>query len=187
MCVTRVEMLKKRAVMTSYGDCGKENKKCLNLINMILKICRLIRAHNCCNLNWAIHMISGEVQKVDWIRCVLIVIFWLILCVLSSRSAEYIWCILYQHKCKSIMNVSFDNIYFHATSGKSMMSTACYKNGNNNDKCDNNKDKVCLLLRRWGLVDQILNHVLDHMLDHMLDYMLIRLVTMALQLLSFLA
>ena len=29
-----------------------------------------------------------------------------------------------------------------------MMSVACYKNGNNDDKSDNNEDKVYLLLRR---------------------------------------
>ena len=45
-------------------------------------------------------------------------------------------------------------------SGKSMMTTACYKNSNddnksnyndksdNNDESNNNKDKVCSLLRR---------------------------------------
>ena len=33
-------------------------------------------------------------------------------------------------------------------SGKSMITAACYNSGNNNDKFDNNKDKVCLLLRR---------------------------------------
>ena len=33
-------------------------------------------------------------------------------------------------------------------SGKSIMTTACYKSGNDDDKSDNNEDKVCLLLRR---------------------------------------
>ena len=46
------------------------------------------------------------------------------------------------------------------------MTAIFYKSYNN--KSNNNEDKVCLLLRRWGLVD----HVLDHVLDHMLDYML---------------
>ena len=32
-------------------------------------------------------------------------------------------------------------------SGKSMITMACYKSGND-DKSDNNEDKVCLLLRR---------------------------------------
>ena len=50
-------------------------------------------------------------------------------------------------------------------SSKLMMTVACYKNGN--DKYNNNEDKVCSLLRRGGLVDQILDHVLDYLLDHM--------------------
>ena len=33
-------------------------------------------------------------------------------------------------------------------SGDSMLIRACYKNGNDNNKFDNNKDEVCLLLRR---------------------------------------
>ena len=33
-------------------------------------------------------------------------------------------------------------------SSESMMTTACYKSGNDNDKSENNKDKVCLLLKR---------------------------------------
>ena len=32
--------------------------------------------------------------------------------------------------------------------GKSIMTAACYKSGNDNDEFDNNKDKVCLLLKR---------------------------------------
>ena len=69
------------------------------------------------------------------------------------------------------------------------MTAACYESGNNNDESDNNKDKVCLLSRKWGLMghvlDHILDYVLDHMLDHifnrMLDYMIIGLVTTSLQ------
>ena len=71
------------------------------------------------------------------------------------------------------------------------MTEAHYKIGNNDDKFDNNEDKICLLLRRWDLVshmlDYILDHVLDHLLYHMLDQMIIGLVSTALQLLSFLA
>ena len=33
--------------------------------------------------------------------------------------------------------------------GKSMMMVTCYKNGDDDHKSDNNKDKVCLLLKRW--------------------------------------
>ena len=61
-------------------------------------------------------------------------------------------------------------------SSKLMMTAACYKNGDDNDKFNNNEDKVCLLLRRWGLV----GHILDHVLDHVLDHMIISLMTMAL-------
>ena len=32
-------------------------------------------------------------------------------------------------------------------SGESIMRAACYKIGNNNDKFDNNKDKVCSFLK----------------------------------------
>ena len=60
--------------------------------------------------------------------------------------------------------------------GKSIMTTTCYKNGDDDDKSDNNKDKVYLLLKRWDLID----HVLDHILDHMFNYMIIGLVTTAL-------
>ena len=56
-------------------------------------------------------------------------------------------------------------------SGKSIMTATCYKNIN--DKSDNNKDKVYLLLRRWVLV----GHMLDHILDHMLEQIIIGLVT----------
>ena len=44
-------------------------------------------------------------------------------------------------------------------SGESMMTAACYESGN--DKSDNNENKVYLLLRRWGLVGQMLDHMLD--------------------------
>ena len=60
----------------------------------------------------------------------------------------------------------------HYKSGESMMTVACYKNGNDDDASDNNEDKVGLLLRKWGLM--------DHMLDHMLDHMIIDLVSTAL-------
>ena len=33
-------------------------------------------------------------------------------------------------------------------SGESMMTPTCYESDNNNDKSDNNEDKVYLLLRR---------------------------------------
>ena len=32
--------------------------------------------------------------------------------------------------------------------GKSMITAACYKSGNDDNKSDNNKDKICLLLRK---------------------------------------
>ena len=54
---------------------------------------------------------------------------------------------------------------------ESMMMAACYKNGND-DKSDNNEDKVYFLLKRWGLM--------SHILDHLLDHMIIGLVTTAL-------
>ena len=68
------------------------------------------------------------------------------------------------------------------------MTAACYKSGNNDDKSDNNEDKVYLLLKRWGLIghvlnqmfDHALNHMLDHMLDHILDNMIIGFITTAL-------
>ena len=66
-----------------------------------------------------------------------------------------------------------------------MMTAACYKSGNDNDKSDNNEesnnneDEVCLHLKRWGWVSHLLNHVLDHMI--------IGLLTTALQLPSSLA
>ena len=60
-------------------------------------------------------------------------------------------------------------------SGELMMTAPYYKSGND-DKSDNNKDKVCLLLKRWGLI----GHMLDHVLDHVFDHMIIRLMTTAL-------
>ena len=33
-------------------------------------------------------------------------------------------------------------------SGELIMTAACYKGGDENDKSDNDKDKVCLLLKR---------------------------------------
>ena len=35
-------------------------------------------------------------------------------------------------------------------SGESMMTAACFESGDDDDKFDNNKDKICLLLKRWG-------------------------------------
>ena len=35
-------------------------------------------------------------------------------------------------------------------SGKSIIMVACYNSGKDDDKFDNNEDKLCLLLRRWG-------------------------------------
>ena len=49
------------------------------------------------------------------------------------------------------------------------------------DKSDNNKNKVCLLLKRLNVVDHVLDHMLDHILDYMLDYIIISLVTTTLQ------
>ena len=43
-----------------------------------------------------------------------------------------------------------------------MITTACYKSGND-DKSDNNKDKVCSLFKMI-LVGYVLDHVLDHMI-----------------------
>ena len=65
-----------------------------------------------------------------------------------------------------------------------MMMAVCYKSFN--DKSNNNKDNICLLLRRWGLVGYMLDYMLDQILDYMLDYMIIGFVTTALQLPSFL-
>ena len=65
-------------------------------------------------------------------------------------------------------------------SDKSMITIACYKSGNDNDKSDNNEDKICLLLKRWDLVNHLLDHILNHVLDHMLNHMIIGLVTIAL-------
>ena len=67
-----------------------------------------------------------------------------------------------------------------------MMTAARYKSSNNDNGCDNNKDKVCLLLKRSGLVSHILDHmrdyVLNHLLDSILDKMIIDFITTALQL-----
>ena len=57
------------------------------------------------------------------------------------------------------------------------MIAACYKSGNNNDKFDNNKDKDYLLLKRWVLMNYMLDHMLDHVLDQMLDHMLDHIIT----------
>ena len=46
------------------------------------------------------------------------------------------------------------------------MTAARYESSN--DKFDNNKDKIYLLLRRWGLVSHMLNYIVDKMLDHIL-------------------
>ena len=54
-----------------------------------------------------------------------------------------------------------------------MMTAAYYKGGN--DKSDNNKDKVCLLLKIM---------LVGHILDHVLDQIILDLVTSALQILS---
>ena len=55
-----------------------------------------------------------------------------------------------------------------------MMTAAYHKNGNDNDESYNNEDKLCLLLKRWGLI--------VHVLDYVLDHMIIGLVTTVLQL-----
>ena len=53
---------------------------------------------------------------------------------------------------------------------KSMMTAAYYKSGNddnkydNNDESDNNEDKVCSLLKRWGWVGHVLNYILYHII-----------------------
>ena len=60
------------------------------------------------------------------------------------------------------------------------MMAASYKSGDDNDNCDNNKDKICFLLKRWGLVNHVLDHMLDHILDHMIDHIIIALVITAL-------
>ena len=39
--------------------------------------------------------------------------------------------------------------------GKLIIMTACYKSGNDDNKSDNNEDKICLLLKRWGLMSYI--------------------------------
>ena len=57
-------------------------------------------------------------------------------------------------------------------SGKSIIMAVCYQSGNNDDKSDNNKDKIYLLLKRWILVGHVLDHILDHILEHVLDYTL---------------
>ena len=43
---------------------------------------------------------------------------------------------------------------------KSMMTTACFESGNNDDKSDNNEDKICFFLNKMRLV----NHVIDYIL-----------------------
>ena len=53
------------------------------------------------------------------------------------------------------------------------MMTATWYKSSNDDKFNNNKDKVDLLLSRWSLV--------GYMLDHILDHIIIDLITMALQ------
>ena len=69
-------------------------------------------------------------------------------------------------------------------SGKSIMTAAYYKSGNDDNKFDNNKYKVYLLLKRWGLLGYVLYHilynVLDYMLDYILDHRIISFVTTAL-------
>ena len=62
-------------------------------------------------------------------------------------------------------------------SGKSIMTAACCESGNDDDESDNNEDKICLLLKSWGLV--------GHILDQILNHMIISFVTKALQFLSF--
>ena len=70
-------------------------------------------------------------------------------------------------------------------SGELMMTLAHYKSGGNDDKSDNNKDKIYLLLKRWGLIGHVLDHVLDYVLNDRSDYIIIDFMTMALQLLFF--
>ena len=65
-------------------------------------------------------------------------------------------------------------------SSESIMTAACYKSGNNNDESDNNKVKVCPLLKRWGLGNHVLHHMLNHVLNHMLDHIIINLIIMML-------
>ena len=35
-------------------------------------------------------------------------------------------------------------------SGKLIITAGCYKSDNDDDESDNNKDKICSFLRRWG-------------------------------------
>ena len=58
-----------------------------------------------------------------------------------------------------------------------MIITTCYKSSNNDNKSDNNKDKICLLLRKWDLIDHMLDHMLDHVLDYMLNHLFIGIMT----------
>ena len=60
-----------------------------------------------------------------------------------------------------------------------MITAVYYKSGN--DKSDNNKDKVYLLLGRWVLVSHVLDHMLDHMFNYMIDAIIINLVTTVVQ------
>ena len=34
-------------------------------------------------------------------------------------------------------------------SGKLMIMAACYKSGNNDNKSNNNENKICFFLKRW--------------------------------------
>ena len=52
-------------------------------------------------------------------------------------------------------------ISLYYESGKSMMTMVCYKISNNDDKSDNNKEKVCLFLKKWDLMGYVLDHMLD--------------------------
>ena len=69
----------------------------------------------------------------------------------------------------------------HYKNSESIIITACYKSGNNNnksnnnDKSDNNKDKVCLVLRRWVWVGHVLDHILDHIIIGLMTIKLYKL------------
>ena len=49
----------------------------------------------------------------------------------------------------------------HYKSGESMMTAARYESGNDKNKSDNNKDKVCSLLKRWDWMGHVLDYILD--------------------------